>query len=155
MTIRPIKETDNAVMAKIIRENLEYYQLDIPGTAYFDPELDHLYEFYQQLPHAEYWVLIENKQLIGGVGVAPFAENIAELQKLYLSSTAKGKGYGQQLMSHALKFAQTYYQGIYLETFATMDKALRLYEKNQFARLEKPLGASGHDTMDCWYLKKF
>jgi hypothetical protein len=33
MHIRPIQEKDNAAIAKIIRENLEYYHLDIPGTA--------------------------------------------------------------------------------------------------------------------------
>ena len=37
-----ITEDDDAAIAAIIRANLERYHLDIPGTAYFDPELDHL-----------------------------------------------------------------------------------------------------------------
>lgn len=153
MHIRPIQEKDNAAIANIIRENLEYYHLDVPGTAYFDSELDQLSHFYS-LPNAAYWVLVENEQVLGGVGVAPFKEHVAELQKLYLSHTVKGKGYGQQLMTQALEFAKVHYQGIYLETFSTMDKAIHLYEKNHFEKLTIPLGSSGHDTMDCWYLKQ-
>ncbi|HPI99341.1 MAG TPA: hypothetical protein PK268_03670 [Enterococcus sp.] len=57
-------------------------------------------------------------------------------------------------MTQALEFAKVHYQGIYLETFSTMDKAIHLYEKNHFEKLTIPLGSSGHDTMDCWYLKQ-
>ena len=40
--IRPITADDDAAIAAIIRDNLRAAHLDIPGTAYFDPELDHL-----------------------------------------------------------------------------------------------------------------
>lgn len=39
---RKIKADDNEVLAGIIRANLEKLHLNIPGTAYFDPELDHM-----------------------------------------------------------------------------------------------------------------
>ena len=42
MKYRKIKEADDQKIAEIIRENLQRLHLDIPGTAYFDPELDHL-----------------------------------------------------------------------------------------------------------------
>ena len=38
--IRPIKAEDDTKIAKIIRYNLERFHLDIPGTDYFDKELD-------------------------------------------------------------------------------------------------------------------
>ena len=41
-----ITEDDDVAIAAIIRVNLERYHLDIPGTAYFDPELDHLSSYY-------------------------------------------------------------------------------------------------------------
>ena len=41
-----ITEDDDAAIAAIIRVNLERYHLDILGTAYFDPELDHLSSYY-------------------------------------------------------------------------------------------------------------
>lgn len=38
--IRLITAADNSVIAEIIRTNLKKFNLDILGTAYFDPELD-------------------------------------------------------------------------------------------------------------------
>lgn len=81
MNIREITAQDDLQMAQIIRHILENHQLDIPGTAYFDPQLDHLSEFYRDLPDSAYWVLVnENEQVVGGVGIAPLQDNIAELQ---------------------------------------------------------------------------
>ena len=45
--VRPIMKSDDPWIAAIIRTNLEKFHLDIPGTVYFDPELDHLSSFYQ------------------------------------------------------------------------------------------------------------
>ena len=41
-TIRLITEKDDQAIADIIRKSLEKFHLDIPGTVYFDPQLDHL-----------------------------------------------------------------------------------------------------------------
>ena len=46
--IHLITEADDRTIAEIVRTNLEKYHLDIPGTAYFDPELDHLSEYYDR-----------------------------------------------------------------------------------------------------------
>lgn len=46
--IRPIEGQDDAPLAQIIRTILKSYGLDIPGTAYFDKELDHLSSFYSK-----------------------------------------------------------------------------------------------------------
>ena len=43
---RKIKADEDEVLAGIIRANLETLHLNIPGTAYFDPELDHLSVYY-------------------------------------------------------------------------------------------------------------
>lgn len=44
--IRQIREDDDKALADIIRKNLEKFHLDIPGTVYFDPELNHLSRYY-------------------------------------------------------------------------------------------------------------
>lgn len=43
---RRINADDDEVLAEIIRANLEKLHLNIPGTAYFDLELDHLSVYY-------------------------------------------------------------------------------------------------------------
>ena len=42
VAIRPITEADDERMGTIARGNLAAFGLDIPGTAYFDPEIVHL-----------------------------------------------------------------------------------------------------------------
>lgn len=96
LNYRKIEAADNAPLAALIRSNLEKFHLNIPGTVYFDPGLDRLSEFYAADPQkrAYFTALDENGQVIGGVGAAEFPglPDCAELQKLYLADSAKGRG---------------------------------------------------------------
>ncbi|MEC1048985.1 GNAT family N-acetyltransferase, partial [Bacillus safensis] len=116
MNIRPIEQKDNPYIAAIIRSSLESANLAIEGTAYTDPQLDQLFEYYQSLTHAAYWIAEEQGEIVGGIGIAPFTNGVCELQKLYLSPKAQGKGAGKKLMDTALEYASTYYETCYLET---------------------------------------
>ena len=157
MQIREIKEADNKIVELIIKQSLESFGLNLPGTAYYDPQLGHLTAFYQQTPNAMYWVLVnENDVAVGGVGIAPFGNNpdICELQKLYISPEAQGLGYSRKLMNIALEFAKKHYTYCYLETMNKLEIANLLYSKLGFQQLDKPLNGSEHGTMDTWYIKK-
>ena len=58
--IRPITSADDAAMAALIRWSLEDAGLDRPGTAYCDPQLDRLAEYYAGLERpGAYWVAVE------------------------------------------------------------------------------------------------
>ena len=158
LNYRKIETADDKRIAEIIRTNLEKLHLDIPGTAYFDPELDHLSDYYNSNPDKRtYFVALdEDEKVIGGVGIAEFdgTENCAELQKLYLDDSFKGKGYGKQLMKIAEDWARSAgYKNLYLETHTNLSVALKLYEKTGFHQIEKPC-STPHDTMNCFYLKK-
>lgn len=155
--IRPIVASDDPKIAKIIRDNLKKFHLDIPGTAYFDSELDALSKFYNALPaKREYFIVTdEDSVVIGGVGIAEFEgiENCAELQKLYLSDAAKGKGLGKKLMQTAEEFARNAgYSKLYLETHTNLQTAIGLYEKLGFNKIDKP-DTVLHSTMNRFFLK--
>lgn len=154
--IRELREEDNPVMAQIVKQSLESVGLAIPGTAYFDPQLQNLTAYYANLPHAKYWVATdEQDQVVGGVGIAPFGDHpgVCELQKLYLAPQAKGKGLGSELLEVALTFAEQHYERCYIETMQQLHTANRLYGTVGFHLLEEPLPGSEHGTMDAWYLK--
>ncbi len=155
-TIRPIDAADNAELAKIIRTCLESYHLNVPGTAYFDPQLDALSDFYQAKSGRAYFVAVdEGGHVLGGVGVAEFdgMQNCAEMQKLYLSEASRGKGLGTKLLLQAEDFAkEAGYHHLYLETHSALQSAIQLYEKHGFHQIEKP-AAVQHGTMDRFYLK--
>lgn len=157
MQIREIKEKDNRTMEQIIKRSLESFDLDIPGTAYFDPQLGKLAQFYKQQSNAKYWVVVnEQDEVVGGVGIAPFGlmTDICELQKLYIKPEAQGLGLSRKLMKIALKFAKEHYSYCYLETLKKLKTANLLYTKLGFQQLEKPLDGSEHNAMDAWYIKE-
>jgi putative acetyltransferase len=70
MHIRPIKASDNSLLAIAIRSVL--IELGVPktGTAYEDKELDAMFEAYAE-PRAVYYVLTDGNNILGGAGIAP------------------------------------------------------------------------------------
>lgn len=156
--IRKITDADNSVMAEIIRENLKAYHLDIPGTAYFDPELDHLSVYYQEKPEKRAYFIAEDDrgQVIGGVGIAEFSamEDCGEVQKLYLTDDVKGKGIGKKLLLYVEEQAgKMGYKRLYLETHTNLQEAIWLYERMGFLKMERPEFVF-HSAMDCFYKKE-
>lgn len=55
LNYRKIEPADNKALAELIRANLEYFHLDIPNTVYFDPELDHLSDFYNAISEKAFY----------------------------------------------------------------------------------------------------
>lgn len=158
LNYREITPADDKAIAKIIRANLEQFHLNIPGTVYFDPELDHISTYYRAQPGKRVYFIALNEQgqVIGGVGVGEFSgiPHCAELQKLYLDDTAKGKGYSRELMKLAEDWARKAgYQQLYLETHSNLRIAMGLYEKLGFHQIERPETVQ-HGTMDHFYLKQ-
>lgn len=158
IVIRPIRPEDDAPLSRIIRSNLEQFHLDIPGTAYFDPELDHLSRYYRAAPDRRaYFVAVDGAdRVLGGVGLAEFSgfSHCAELQKLYLAEEVKGRGLGSRLMQQVQSCARSLgYGQMYLETHSNLQAAIRLYEKQGFQRIRRPEGVM-HSTMDHFYLKE-
>lgn len=158
MYIREIEEKDDKRIEKIIKASLESVKLNLPGTAYFDPHLGQLSDYYKAQSNAKYWVAVnEHDEAVGGVGIGPFGEEqgVGELQKLYLAPEAQGKGLAKELMKTALAFAKARYKYCYLETFDALHAANQLYLKFGFKQLDEPLPGSEHNACDSWYIKKW
>lgn len=155
MHVRPMTKEDNQAVMTLVKRSLEHLDLALPGTAYFDPHLDHLYNYYQTHTPGNYWVLEHEHTIIGGVGIALFSasESICELQKLYLYPEFQKSGLSHQLMLTALSFAKKHYRSCYLETHTDLKSACALYEKYGFESLGHPLNGSEHSAMNVWYLK--
>lgn len=156
VTIRNILPKDNASLAAIIRSSLTEFKANKPGTVYFDPTTDDLYEVFKT-PGSTYFIAEENGLLLGGCGIFPTANlpvGYCELVKLYLSPAARGKGLGKLLMEKSMQAAKELgYTTIYLETMPELTIAVPLYEKLGFTYLPGPLGNSGHDGCSIWMVK--
>lgn len=158
MTIRPIQQKDDAALFQLIRRSLEAAQLDIPGTAYFDESLKAMSRFYLNRSGRHYFVLAdEGDKVLGGAGFAEYndSQEIAELQKLYLTEDARGKGYSYLLMERVEQAArQSGYRQLYLETHTNLPVALHLYQRLGYILLEGPLPGTQHSTMDHFFIKE-
>lgn len=143
-------------MAGIIRRSLEEFDIDLQGTVYVDPYLDDMYSHFA-VPGKAYFAAVENGEVLGGSGIAPLDDvniEVCELQRMFLHKNARGKGIGQQLMSACLdKAIEMGFKQCYLETFADMNKAIALYERNGFSYLDAPMGNTGHFACKTWMLK--
>ena len=157
LVIRPIETRDDAAIARIVRRNLEAYGLDRPGTAYFDPELDHLSSYYSAAPHRAYFIAELDGEVAGGAGASPVpgATGTAELQKLYVAPEAQRRGIATALTLAVEDFARRAgFSTLYLETHHALTGAIALYRALGYAEDDRPLPGSPHTTMDVFFKKE-
>lgn len=156
MDIREIIETDNVPIASIIRNALKEFGANKPGTVFFDPTTDDLFNVFH-IANSRYFILEEEGDILGGAGIYPtqgLEEDTCELVKMYLKPEARGKGYGKLLIERALSAAHELgYKKVYIESMPELKRALSMYEKLGFKYLDGPLGNSGHTGCDRWMIK--
>lgn len=167
MNIRQIQAKDDEFIFSLIRCCLEEAKLNIPGTAYFDESIKKMSEFYINKEGRNYFVITDqNDKALGGCGFAEFGTydkslskkgsdiKVCELQKLYISKEARGKGFSYKLISLVEDEAKkSGYEKIYLETHHNLPVAKQLYEKLNYTLLKNPLPGSEHSTMDYFFIK--
>ncbi len=154
--IRPIRPGDNPAIARIIRDSLTEFGANRPGTVYYDPTTDALFELFQQ-ERSAYWVAELEDRILGGAGIFPtpgLATDTCELVKMYLVPEARGMGLGKKMIETCFHTARELgYKKVYLETMPELEKAVKVYEKLGFDYLPGPLGNSGHFGCGKWMLK--
>lgn len=154
--IRPIEQLDDLAIAGVIRDVMTEFGAVGERYSIVDPEVDAMTAAYAR-PAAAYFVAFLDGSLVGGAGIGPLADGppgVCELKKMYLLVEARGHGLGRRLMHDCLAAArEAGYQRCYLETLEHMADARRLYQLNGFARLDEPMGDTGHCGCNGWYIK--
>lgn len=157
VSVRPIEEKDNLLIAELIRNVLTEFGANKPGTVFTDPTTDNLYGLFQA-PKSHYFVAELDGKIVGGCGIYPtegMPDGCTELVKLYVSSAARGTGIGKLLMEMSCEQARKEgYGEIYLETLPELHIAVGLYEHVGFEYLDKPYGNSGHFACDLWMTRQ-
>lgn len=157
MTLRKVRAADNAVLSRIIRKAFEDFGAPKTGTVYSDPTTDNLFALFQQ-ENSVLWVADIDSKVVGCGGVYPtlgLPNGYAELVKLYISSDVRGLGVGRALMERCMQSARDFgYTHLYLESLPHFNKAVSIYEKQGYKRLDHSLGASGHTACNIWMVKE-
>ncbi|GAW62999.1 GNAT family N-acetyltransferase [Ligilactobacillus acidipiscis] len=156
LQIRELTSGDDLAIKNIVQSVLREYHDDLPGTAYYDPELGALSKFYAARPHRKYWVVTVAGKVVGSYGLAEFDDSgTVEIQKLYLLPETRGVGAGKRLLGLCEEYGRKFgYSSLYIETLSNMKEALGLYEHLGFPRLASSKDKTLHNTCDVWLEKK-
>lgn len=121
-----------------------------------DPEVSAMSQYYNDQSNSRYLIALVDGEVVGGCGVASFAnaKEVCELKKLFLLPQSRGLGLGKKLCIACLDYAaQQGYTKCYLDTLSNMQSAIALYEKLGFKHLSAPLAGTLHSACDVWMLK--
>ncbi len=156
-TIRDIRHSDNPILSQIVKTTLAEFGANHPGTVYYDPTTDALYELFQK-ERSAYFVAEMNGEIVGGGGIYPtdgLPDDTCELVKMYLLPQARGTGLGRTLIEKCIATAgEKGFKKIYLETMPELKQALNIYSKFGFRHLSGPMGNSGHTGCSLWMMLK-
>ena len=149
MRIREIKIEDNSQLETIIKTIFIDLELPLTGTVYDDIDTTRMFESYQE-DKAVYFVVDVGGIVKGGAGIKALKNHdgaVCELQKMYLSTDTRGKGYGKRLIERCLDAAKSMgYEQCYLETLSELKAAQNLYKHYGFDYLEDAMGNTGHSS---------
>jgi len=157
-SFRPVQPADNPQVANIIRTVMTEYGAVGRGYSIEDPEVDNMFEAYDN-ERSRFWVLqTPDGRLIGCGGIAPLRggnPDTCELKKMYFLPEARGHGLGRMLVTRLEEEARRCdFRFMYLETIASMQEANRLYQRLQFEPLPGPMGNTGHTSCGLFYGKR-
>jgi putative acetyltransferase len=153
-TIRPIRTSDDAAVAAVIRTVMPEFGAKGPGFAINDPEVDAMSAAYADA-RSVYFVVELAGRIVGGGGIAPLVGGdgtTCELRKMYFLPELRGRGVGRALVAKCIDEARARgFARMYLETLTGMDAAKHLYEAFGFRPRGCALGATGHFGCDKYY----
>ncbi len=156
ISYRNIEKKDNKELANLIRSVFREFGIDRPGTVYYDPTTDELFELFRK-EGSVYWIAEADGVMAGGCGIYPtggLPEGCAELVKLYLLPEYRGRGIGRMLMELCFRSARDMgYRQLYLESLPELSKAVSMYLKSGFTHISHALGNSGHFGCNIWMTK--
>ena len=157
LTLRPIRPEDNPQVAHIIRTVMTEYGAVGKGYSIEDPEVDAMYEAYNN--DRSLFLVLEtaNGLVVGCGGIAPLrgsSPDTCELKKMYFLPEARGKGQGRKIVSILETEARKRgFRYMYLETISAMKEANGLYKRLEFQSLPGPMGNTGHTACGLFYGK--
>ena len=135
--IRPWQPSDRHQAAQVIATVLKEYGLGWePEGA--DADVMAVETFYWQSQGA-FWVVVDGAELVGTVGYHPIQRGpqAAEIRKMYLLPSVRGRGLGRYLLQLVEQAIQTAgYRQIWVETASVLKEAVCLYERAGYVPAE-------------------
>ena len=139
-TIRDSCESDSDQLWGLLERSLAEYGLR-PDRSTTDSDLMDVQASYME-KGGRFRVLVENGKVIGMCGLYNKGDAVAELRKMYLDPSFKGKGYGKMLLEDALEIARKCgFRQMVLETNLVLVEAIGMYKKYGFIEVEQEVSS--------------
>ena len=119
--------------------NIQQNEFNIPVTLNDQPDLLNIEKVYLK-NKGNFWVAVENMQVIGTIALIDIDNKQAALRKMFVHKDYRGKekGIGQLLLNTLISWCnQNHINEIYLGTVEQLHAAKRFYERNGFIIVEK------------------
>jgi ribosomal protein S18 acetylase RimI-like enzyme len=118
----------------LFREYAAWLGVDL-GFQGFEKELSLIGKMYAP-PHGALFVVYENDEAVGCLGLRKIDNGVGELKRMYLKEAYRNQGLGKMLLDEALERARSLgYLKVRLDTLDSMIPAMRFYEKNGFVKI--------------------
>jgi GNAT superfamily N-acetyltransferase len=123
--IRRFRKSDTLEVKNLVTGALT----EIFGSAEGLSDLDNIKKEFEV-----FFVAEENGRIVGTIGIKN--EGDARISRMYVRKSERGKGIGNSLFEHALKYCRKKFKRIFLSTYPQM-KAERFYEKCGFRKYKQ------------------
>ncbi|HWC02370.1 MAG TPA: GNAT family N-acetyltransferase [Methylomirabilota bacterium] len=151
IVIEPARAADAAAVIALIGRVFAEYDFSWDPSAEV-PDLFDLEGHYGGTAGA-FWVARVDGRVVGSVGVARLPDGRAELHRLYLDATLRGRGVGRALVEMVIGWCRAVgIDRLVLWSDTRFDRAHRLYEGMGFTRTgERELPDDPNDTREFGY----
>jgi len=151
MKIITAKTAEMDVVRTLFREYQQWLGIDLCFQN-FEKELSELPGCYKE-PEGAIFLAKEGHEVVGCIAIRPRTSKEAELKRLYVTSKARGKGYGKLLLAHAIEMARSAgYESLVLDTLPIMKAAKALYMGSGFRKTapyyHNPLEGAAYYRLD-------
>lgn len=144
MRIRRYRPSDQGAVIGLFREfmwELATPALAAPFQSYIEraiqKELGRIEEYYFAREGQGFWIA-EESRVVGMVGIERHADDSAELRRMAVEKTHRGKGIGRELLATAEAFCREQgYRRVVLSTSELQIAAARLYESRGYRRVRE------------------
>jgi putative acetyltransferase len=136
---RPATNGDAPILRNMIYDVLAEYGL-APDPGGTDADLSDIDAHYHRRGGMFDVLIAPVGVIVGSVALDPREEGVAELRKMYLRKSMRGKGLGRLLLEHALQRAKGMgLKKIVLETATVLKEAMAMYERYGFKTSPAPI----------------
>jgi N-acetylglutamate synthase-like GNAT family acetyltransferase len=119
---------------------LDIYEKEFDFIGYDRPDIYNISGTYQKDADSNFWLALNNEELVGTVGLLNKTDKVAYLKRMVVKKEFRKQSLGQQLLQTAIMFAKKHgFKTIYAGTVSENPDAIKFYEHHGFLRCNDAL----------------